>query len=146
MRQSREGKGHRRQWREVIGVLKPATARWAPWVRKAARSSVRASRPQWGPLTTPLPLPHRRHRNRCPCSECCVRREFSTTGEVSFPAKAALAVERRREAPRWGGGRVVVTLPHRRRRTVDYQHSVPAAGGTIWVVPRGGADRTADGE
>ena len=33
------------------------------------------------------------HRNRYPCGKCCVRRELSTPGEVSFPAKAALAVK-----------------------------------------------------
>ena len=84
----------------MIGAVKPATARWARWVRKATRSSVRASSPQWGPLTTPLPLPHRRHRNCCLCGECCFRREFSTPDEVGFPAKAALAVGRRRGASR----------------------------------------------
>ena len=64
----------------MIGVVKPATARWARWVRKETRGSMSASRPQWRPLTIPLPLPHRRHRNRCPCCECCVRWEFSTHG------------------------------------------------------------------
>ena len=51
---------------------------------------MRAPCSQWAP--SPTPSPHRRHRNRCPYGECCVGRELSTPGEVSFPAKAALAV------------------------------------------------------
>ena len=127
------------------GVVKPATTQWARWVRKATRSSVRASRPQWGPVATPLPLPHGRHRNRCPCGECRFRQGFSTPDEVSFPAKAAW----------WGDveglcGRVGAGLRYRYRnrrwKTVDCWHLVPAAGGTTWVVPRGGAFRTANVE
>ena len=86
----------------MIGVVKPATAQWARWTRKATRSSVRASRPQWGPLTTPLPLPHRHHRNRCPCGEFCVRWGIST------PMKSAF---RRKHRLRWGRGRAAVPLP-----------------------------------
>ena len=33
-----------------------------------------------------------------------------------------------------------------RRRTVDYRHLVPEAGGKMWVGPRGGVVRAADGE
>ena len=45
------------------------------------------------PPLPPLPSqPHHRRRNRCPCGECFVRREFNTPGECSFHAKAAVAV------------------------------------------------------
>ena len=44
------------------------------------------------PPPPPPPQPHHRSRNRCPCSECFVRREFITPGEYSFRAKAAVAV------------------------------------------------------
>ena len=87
----------------MIGGVTPATARRVRWVRKAIRGSMWVSLPRCAPSITPPPPPHRCQRNRCPCSECCVRREFSTTGEVSFRAKAALAVGRRRGASRWGG-------------------------------------------
>ena len=45
--------------------------------------------PPLGPLP---PQPHYRRRNRCPCGECFVRREFNTPGDCSFHAKAAVAV------------------------------------------------------
>ena len=48
----------------MIGVVKPATAWWARWVRKATQSSVRASRPQWGPLTTFWFISERVRRHR----------------------------------------------------------------------------------
>ena len=96
---------------------------------------------------TSPPPPHRRHRNRCPCGECCVRRELSTPDEVSFPAKAALAVERVVGGLRGGeGAGLRYRYRNRRRRTVDCWPSMPAAGGRMWVVPRGGAVMTADGE
>ena len=95
----------------MIGGVEPAAARWVRWVRNAIRGRRRVSRSRCAPSTTPPPPPHRRHRNRCPCGECCVRREFSTPGKVSFPAKAALAVGRHRGALRWGGGRDAVPLP-----------------------------------
>ena len=45
------------------------------------------------PPPPPLPpLPHHHRRNRCPCGECFVRREFITPGACSFRAKAAVAV------------------------------------------------------
>ena len=109
-----------------MGVVKPATARWARWVRKATQSSMSASRPQWGPLTIPLPIPRRRHGNRCPCGECCVRREFSTPGEVSFPARAAHAVGRIIGGLRSGEG---AGLRYRYgNQTVEYRHLVLEAG------------------
>ena len=40
----------------------------------------------------PPPSPPHRRRNRCPCGESFVRREFNTPGECSFRAKAAVAV------------------------------------------------------
>ena len=46
----------------------------------------------------------------------------------------------------WEGAGLRYRYRNRRRRTVDYRHSVPAAGGKIGVVPWGGAVRTADGE
>ena len=96
----------------MIGGGKPVTARWVRWVRNAIRGSVRVSRSRCAPSTTPPPLPpHLRHRNRCPCGECCVRQEFSTPDEVSFPAKAALAVGRVVGGHRGGGGRAAVPLP-----------------------------------
>ena len=55
-------------------------------MRKATLEAV------WASWTLYSPLPHRRRRDRCPCGECCVRRELSSPGEVGFPAKAALAV------------------------------------------------------
>ena len=91
---------------------------------------MRASGTQWAPSTTPMPPPHRRHRNRCPCSECCIRLELSTPGEVSFPAKAALAV-----------GLVVGGLcgwEGAGQRMVEHRHSVSDAGGIVWVIPRAG--------
>ena len=98
---------------------------------------MRASGTQWAPSTTPLPPSHRRHRHRCPCSECCVRRELSTPGEVGFPAKAALAV-----------GLVVRGLRGREgagQRTVEHRHSVSDVGGIVWVIPRGGRSRRRGG-
>ena len=87
VRQLAESRGHCRRRREMIGGVKPATARWVRWVRKATRSSMRASRTHCAPSTTPPPPPHRRHRKRCPCGESCVRLELSTPGEVSFPRR-----------------------------------------------------------
>ena len=45
------------------------------------------------PLPPVQPQPQQRHRNRCPCGECCVCREFNTPGEFSFHAKAAVVVD-----------------------------------------------------
>ena len=44
------------------------------------------------PLPPVQPQPQQHHRNRCPCGECCVGREYNTPGEFSFHAKAAVAV------------------------------------------------------
>ena len=44
------------------------------------------------PLPPQPPQPHHRIRNRCPCGECFVRREFNSPGECSFRAKAPVAV------------------------------------------------------
>ena len=41
---------------------------------------------------TSPPPPHHRHRNRCPCGDCCVCWELSTPGEASFPTNVGLAV------------------------------------------------------
>ena len=53
---------------------------------------MRASCTPWATSTTPPLLPHRHHRNRCPCDECSICRGSSTPGDGSVPAKAALAV------------------------------------------------------
>ena len=45
------------------------------------------------PLPPLPPPPHHRRRNRCPCCECCVRRELNTPGEYSIHEKAAVAVD-----------------------------------------------------
>ena len=114
---------------------------------KATRSNVRASRHQWGPSTTPPPLPHRRHRNYCSCGECCLRLELSTPGEVSFPAKAALAVGRvvrglRGEA----GAGLRYRYRNRRRGTVcaGTRYRRPAVKYGSYLG--GGAGLTAEGE
>lgn len=88
------GRGLSGQRREVMGGVKPATVRLVWWVQKAVEGSVRVSRSGCAPSTTPPLPPHCFLRNRCPCSEFCVRWELSTPGEVSFPAKAALSVGR----------------------------------------------------
>ena len=43
------------------------------------------------PPPQPPQPPHHRH-NRCPCGECCLCREFNTSSECCFHAKAAVAV------------------------------------------------------
>ena len=61
-------------------------------------------RPLYRTAATPSPLPPQSlplRRMLC----------FSTPGKVNFPAKAALAVGRRREALQWGGGWAAVPLP-----------------------------------
>ena len=49
--------------------------------------------PPMPPLPPLPPQPHHRRRNRGPCGESCVRREFNTLGECSFHAKAEVAVD-----------------------------------------------------
>ena len=65
---------------------------------------MRAPCTQWALSTALLPPPHRRHRNRCPCGECWVRRGLSAPSEGGFLAKAALAVGLFVGALRWRGG------------------------------------------
>ena len=75
-------------------------------------------------------------RDCCPCGECCVRREFSTPGEVSFPARAAHAVGR---VVGGLGGWEGAGLRYRHgNRMVEYRHLLLEAGCKIWVVPNGG--------
>ena len=97
---------------------------------------MRVSRSRCAPSTTSPPPPHRRHRNRCPCGECCVRREFSTPGEVSFPAKAAPAVGRRRGALRWGEGQAVVLWGQIQDYLQRFLHGNPSY--TFYHVVRAG--------
>ena len=104
MRQLGEGKGHCRRKREMIAVVKLATARWARWVRKATRSSVRASRPQWGPLPTPLPLPHRRHRKHWLGGNADLAGSAEFPANTAFAARAAIAVAAVRYRQRYGQG------------------------------------------
>ena len=51
-----------------------------------------ASQVTWlqGHWTLLPPPPGHRHRNRCHCGECIVRREFNTPTECSFHTKAAV--------------------------------------------------------
>ena len=81
------------------------------------------------PSTTPPPPPHRR-RDRCPCGECCVRRELSSPGEVGFPAKAALAVGLVVGGLRGGEA---TGLPYRYRGTRCWRPEVKD-----WAYPAGG--------
>ena len=109
----------------MIGGGKPAAARWVLCARNALRGRMRVSRSQCAPSTTPLPPPHSCQRNRDPGSECFVRREFSTPGEVNFSVKAALVVGRVFGGlcgGEWAGLRYRYCNP--RRRTADYRQTM----------------------
>ena len=70
--------------------------RWIRTTIAAVATTTETARhpPQTPPPLPPVqPQPQQRHRNRCPCGECCVGREFNTPGEFSFHAKAAVVVD-----------------------------------------------------
>ena len=77
-----------------MGEVKPFIVWWVCCVWNTIRGSMRVSPSGCTPSTTPPLPPNRRHRNHCPCGECCVRWELSTPGEACFPANAELAVGR----------------------------------------------------
>ena len=124
----------------MIGVVKLATPRWARWVRKATRNSVRA------------PWPHRYHYLIAATAIAARAVNAVFAGDSALPTMSAFP---RRQRLRWGvvgglrGGRgagLRYRYRNRKRQTVDCRLSVLAAGGKIWVVPRGGAVRTVDWE